>query len=256
MQNKSLCTELITLLTGNELDDTVNVNNQKPIKVTSDSKGVRYDVYVEDKHSSYDAEMQNDDSKKNLPKRSRYYQGMMDLNLLESGAHYNALKSSYVIFICTYDPFNEKLCCYEFQNLCLDKHDILFNDGRKILIFNTKGTNVNVTREVKEFLEYIETGKVTNEFLKKLNLEVKKVRQNKEWRLEYMKTWIRDMELREEGIEKGAIKGQTDERARIVTQKIKKGMTLEEIAESIELDPDDIRELYNQIVAEVSNYSI
>lgn len=71
MQNKSICTELITLLTGNELDDTVNVNNQKPIKVTSDSKGVRYDVYVEDKHSSYDAEMQNDDSKKNLPKRSR-----------------------------------------------------------------------------------------------------------------------------------------------------------------------------------------
>lgn len=142
------------------------------------------------------------------------------------------------------------------QNLCLDKYDILLNDGRKILIFNTKGTNVNVTREVKEFLEYVETGKVTNEFLKKLNLEVKKVRQNKEWRLEYMKTWIRDMELREEGIEKGAIKGQTDERARIVTQKIKKGMTLEEIAESIELDPDDIRELYNQIVAEVSNYSV
>ena len=34
------------------------------------------------------------------------------------------------------------------------------------------------------------------------------------------------------------------------------GLSLEEIAESIELDPDDIRELYNQIVAEVSNYSI
>ena len=37
--------------------------------------------------------------KKDLPKRSRYYQGMIDLNLIERGAKYRDLKSSFVIFI-------------------------------------------------------------------------------------------------------------------------------------------------------------
>ena len=43
---------------------------------------------------------------KNLPKRARYYRGMIDLNILEKGKDYNQLKKSYVIFICNYDPFS------------------------------------------------------------------------------------------------------------------------------------------------------
>lgn len=32
--------------------------------------------------------------KRNLPKRMRYYQGMIDLNILEKGGDYNELKKS------------------------------------------------------------------------------------------------------------------------------------------------------------------
>ena len=34
--------------------------------------------------------------KDNLPKRMRYYQGMIDLNILEKGENYKNLKKSFV----------------------------------------------------------------------------------------------------------------------------------------------------------------
>ena len=68
--------------------------------MTYDGKGIRFDVYTEDeKNTVYDIEMQTT-SQKDLPKRSRYYQGMVDLNLIERGAKFKQLKNSYIIFIC------------------------------------------------------------------------------------------------------------------------------------------------------------
>lgn len=248
MQNKDICIELINLLTGNEIDDTVNINNQKPVKITSDSKGVRYDVYVEDEKNIYDAEMQNGCDKNQLPRRTRYYQGMIDLNLLESGGEYTELKNSYVIFICTYDPFEENLSCYKFENMCANKDGLPLNDGRTIFIFNTKGKSKNVTLEVRQFLEYIETGTVTNEFLQKLDNEVKKARQNKEWRLEYMKTWVREMDIRSEAREEGREEGIDFERIRIIEIKLQKGKKLEAIASEMELDMAEIEDVYEKLM--------
>lgn len=54
------------------------------MKITKDSKGVRYDILVEDnRNNAYDAEMQNSNnvSKGVITKRARYYEGMMDLRL-------------------------------------------------------------------------------------------------------------------------------------------------------------------------------
>ena len=60
------------------------------------TSGIRFDVYSEDDSGIvYDCEMQTS-KKDNLPKRTRYYQGMIDLNLLERGADYKELKKSYV----------------------------------------------------------------------------------------------------------------------------------------------------------------
>ena len=52
---------------------------QKNINVDMVAHSVRLDVYVkDDKETVYDIEMQVSDTKE-LPKRSRYYQGMIDL---------------------------------------------------------------------------------------------------------------------------------------------------------------------------------
>ena len=53
---------------------------------------MRLDVYVEDeKNTVFDMEMEVH-IKRNLAKRMRYYQGMIDLNILEKGGDYNELK--------------------------------------------------------------------------------------------------------------------------------------------------------------------
>lgn len=61
-----------------------------------------------------------------------------------------------------------------------------------------------------------------------------------------MKTWTREMDLREEGREAAF--------AQVIVKKIEKGKTLDEIAYDMEMESGDIQELYYRILNENSNY--
>ena len=87
---------------------------------TVGSKGVRFDVYTKDENRIFDIEIQTT-NQKNLPKRARYYQSVIDMDNLSHGEKYSQLKESYVIFLCLFDPFGEKLPMYFFENTCLEK---------------------------------------------------------------------------------------------------------------------------------------
>ena len=68
---------------------------------------MRLDVYVrDDKNTVYDIEMQVVNTGE-LPKRTRFYQSMLDLQLLDKGQTYKRLKPSYIIFICLFDTFGK-----------------------------------------------------------------------------------------------------------------------------------------------------
>ena len=71
----------------------------------------RLDLFVVDEDGvAYDIEMQMDNSyKKYLGKRSRYYVSLMDNGALKKDEPYSHLRKSYVIFICTFDPFGKGL---------------------------------------------------------------------------------------------------------------------------------------------------
>ena len=97
--------------------------------------------------------------KKDLPKRMRYYQGMIDLNILNKGESYCNLKKSYVIFICTFDPFGEGRHIYTFCNTCQENTSLTLNDDAVKIVLNTKGTIDDVSPEMKRILDYIE-GKI------------------------------------------------------------------------------------------------
>ena len=89
--NLELCKELLELILDIKIKKIQPVESQKAVDMTYDGKGVRFDVYTQDEENTiYDVEMQNV-TKKNLPKRTRYYQGMIDLNLIEKGADYSEL---------------------------------------------------------------------------------------------------------------------------------------------------------------------
>ena len=63
----------------------VMVHVEHVLFVNPEIRGVRLDVYADDEHGTvYNVEMQTTDNK-NLPKRSRYYQGQMDMAALKTG---------------------------------------------------------------------------------------------------------------------------------------------------------------------------
>ena len=201
MKNKNLCKELLELILNIKIVKIVFAAEQKPIEITSDGKGGWLDVYVEDDANSvYDIEMQPT-MQSNLPKRSRYYQGMIDLNLLERGADYKALKKSFVIFICLSDPFDKGLHIYTFENRCRENSELLLGDDAIKVFINAAGTADDVSKEMKDFLDYLLGKGVGNDFVRRIDEEVNKARAHEEWRLEYMSLFLRDCDMREEGRE-------------------------------------------------------
>ena len=141
--------------------------------------------------------------KDNLPKRMRYYQGMIDLNILEKGENYKNLKKSFVIFICTFDLFGLGRHVYTFENRCIEDLELPLGDDTTKIILNTKGTLDDVSPEMKKLLNYIDGEAPSDEFTEELEQAVKKVRDNEKWRLDYMTLQMNYQEKYEQGIEQG-----------------------------------------------------
>lgn len=211
MRDKRICMMLLEKLLQTKIKDVVYLEEQKVLDIEKDAKSVRLDVYVEDGNRIFDLEMQAT-NKKNLPYRSRYYQGMIDLNTIEKGESYKKLKESYVIFICTFDPFGQGRAQYTFENLCLEDRELKLEDGTKKIFFNAGDYITAENEDVREFLKYVNGGKSDHPFVKELEKKVEQVKANKEWRLEYMTLLMREEEIREEAREEGLLLGRKEGR--------------------------------------------
>ena len=132
MVDPEYCKPFLETILGTKIKKIVYLERQKAIGLVVNAKSIRMDVYIEDEeHTVYDVEMQTGKNR-NLPKRSRYYQGMIDLNILAKGEDYNQLKKSLVIFICTFDPFGYDEYIYrsrEYYQLNDDSYHPLKDDG-------------------------------------------------------------------------------------------------------------------------------
>ena len=150
MQNPELCKELLQrILPDLNIERIEYPELQKSINMDMDARSVRLDVYVKDeKEVVYDIEMQVSHTKE-LPKRSRYYQSMIDLQLIDKGQLYDELKRSYVIFICTFDPFHQGKAQYTFENLCLEDKNLKLNDGAKKVFFNARDYRTAENEDVR-----------------------------------------------------------------------------------------------------------
>lgn len=203
MRDKEICIALLEKLLKLKIKDIKYLEEQKTIDIEYDAKSIRLDVYVEDGNRVFNLEMQTT-NQYDLPKRSRYYQGMIDLNIIEKGEIYKNLKDSYVIFICTFDPFGKGLAQYTFENLCLEDEELKLNDGAKKIFYNTTAYDKAEDVDVREFLKYVNGGESDNPFVKVIEDKVAKVKSSKEWRQEYMTLLMREREIinetREEGI--------------------------------------------------------
>jgi len=202
MQNPKLCKELLQrILPELEIDHVEYPEAQKGIRPDADAKSVRLDVYVLDgKGTVYDIEMQVVNTKE-LPKRARYYQSMIDLQMIDKGESYKKLKPGYIIFICPFDIFRKGRHIYTFENICKEDKDILLEDGTTKIFLNTAGDKDDVSDGLKAFLDYVAGKKPKDSFVEELEEAVKEARKNREWRHEYMTLLMRDQENMEKGME-------------------------------------------------------
>ena len=226
---------------------------QKNIDIAAGAKGIRLDVYVEDeKHTVFNLEMQTTTAR-NLPKRMRYYQGMIDLNILEKGDDYNHLKKSYVIFVCTFDPFGLGRHIYTFENRCSEDIALTLNDGTVKIILNTKGTLDDVSPEMKRLLDYVDGKGVSDTFTRDLEEAVQSARQNEKWRLDYMTLQQeyreRFQEGKVEGIKEGKIEGLREGKivGKIETLYEELHMTVVEIAEKLAISEEEVQKIVDAL---------
>lgn len=212
MMNKTICKRMLEILLSEQIESIEYPETQKAINISYQGKSVRLDVYVEDnKHTVYNTEMQQKKDKTSvnqLSKRSRYYQGMIDLNLIDKGLPYTTLHKSYIIFICTFDPFGKGKYQYTFRPLCQEDNSLTLADETTRIFFNTKGNLKGAPKGLRKFFEYIETNLPADAFTKSLDDEVKRTKQNKKWRREYMKELLHDYDIKEEGRQEGRQEGE------------------------------------------------
>lgn len=226
--NEDLCKELLELILGKKIRRINYLAKQKVIDITSDGKGIRLDVYLEDEENTvFDIEMQTT-TNKNLSKRTRYYQGMIDLNLIEKGSDYKELKKSYIIFICLQNPFKKfARHIYSFENRCNEDTSLVLGDESTKVILTPDGTMDDVSDELAEFLDYLAGKGGNSSFVKRLDQAVEQARNKEIWRMEYMTLQMRDREKYEEGHAEGLATGMQQERIDAIQRMICKGCTKE-----------------------------
>ena len=256
-ENEDITKELLELILNIKIG-CVRVNKQEAIELTADGRGVRLDVYAEDdKNEVFDVEMQTT-RQKNLPKRSRYYQGMIDLNLINRGDDFKKLKKSFVIFICMSDPFpGYERCIYTFENACKEETELFLGDETYKVFLNADGTKGDVSDEMKDFLHLLKDGYGKSPLTKKIEEQVIKAREHKEWRLEYMTLYMRDRQNREEGFEEGLEKGikkgleegLKEERKNTIKSALSGGMTVDSIVKMFSYSVEEVQEIADEYLA-------
>lgn len=200
MEDKELCRDLLECLLGQPVGELQEVQSERQLRYTADGKPIRLDVYTRDKEHVYDTEMQNLNhhapQELELPKRSRFYQSMMDADFLQKGHSYRELLEGRVLFLCTFDPFGKGYAKYTYESRCRENPEWVLADGTEKIFFNCTCEIEEVAEELKALYEYIQTGKECSVLTKRLEAAVGKARLNEKWRSEYMKELLHDDDIK------------------------------------------------------------
>lgn len=249
MLNRDIARHFLEIILGKKVREISYPVYERTIDIRSDAKSIRLDVMLEDdEHTVYNLEMQAT-KLEYLVKRTRYYQDLIDLDLLEKGADYDNMNHSLVIFICTFDPFGLGQYKYSFENMCKEVPSLSLGDGTEKIFINTKGYRGKIDEEFRQMLEYFNGRTASGVFVDDLKREVNRIRASEEWRREFMtlEIFLNDERKiarklgQEEGMELGRAEGELFGLIQQVCKKLKKGKNVREIADDLEEDEDRIQ---------------
>lgn len=212
------CKAIIELTTGLRLKSLKWKSGQKVIHNLPGKRGVRLDFIAESEDGRiFDVEMQNR-NEGNIPKRTRFYQALIDAPILKSGERgFDKMNPLYIIIICNYDPYGKKKYCYTFDNQCKEVPGLRLGDEVTKLLLSTKGENKEeVSKELVDFLHYVTESNENglpdecDERLKRLHEGIREIKASADMEVEYMKMEERERIIRDEGKQIGIINGKIE----------------------------------------------
>ena len=217
---------------------------------------IRMDVWAMDTEETiYDAEVQREDTK-NLPRRSRLYQGMIDTKLLEPGeVDFDRMNDVYTIMIAPFDLFGKGRYRYTFRMRCDEEPEIALEDGACRIFLNTRGTDpAGVSEELIELLRYIEhtteevSSSCRSQKIQELQRRIAMIKSSEEIGVKYMQEWeekiIEKRRAREEGLAEGRAEGREYQMFLMIRRKMIKGCSAGETADILEEDPEHVGKVY------------
>ena len=212
---------------------------------------IRVDVWSEDIYNTvYDVEVQKKDTR-NLPRRSRFYQSLMDGRLLKPGeSDFNQLKDICLIIIAPFDIFGYEKYQYTFEMRCREVPQLAMEDGATRIFLNTHGKNPeDVSPELVELLYYMEHSNQRTSVsyqssrVRELQGNVNTIVENEEMGVRFMQAWEELLLERQEGREEG-LQLQLQNQ---IKKKLLKGQSVEQIAEALEETPERIQQLIDKM---------
>lgn len=187
MRNPRICKRLIEELLNIKIAELTYPYAEKTIQTGVDSRGVRLDIIVADENRThYNLEMQVKNNKSAetgeplLPKRTRYYQASLDMDLLGKGQNFDKLNDTYIIFICAFDLFGEGRYIYTFKNKCLESPDLEMGNGVTVVFVNSLGSKGDISPMAKSFLAYVNDKTVSDDFTEEVDAAVATLKRDSE----------------------------------------------------------------------------
>ena len=237
--NPDVCKELLEILLEMQIDH-IEMRGEETVEIDYGSKGIRLDVYDKNESHAFNIEIQSTDTKE-LPERSRYYQGSIDVDCLKSGERYKDLKDSYVIFICIPDIFKKGFACYHFENLCREDTSIPLNDRLYKVFYIADNCDKILNEKQKAFLRLVVGQKASDKFSSRIAELTEEAKHNEQWRRQYME-WERqrtyDFENgKEQGLAEGARQKAIETARNLLAMNI---LTPEQIAQASNMPLDEV----------------
>ena len=253
MKNKRAYECTLSIILGEPELELEEVKVEQVILNRDGKRAIRLDAWAKDKGERiFDMEMQNDSKGDNIPKRSRYYQALMDTPLLKSGkdTKYRELPSSIIIFITQDDIWGCDLARYTFKEQCEEVQGLYLEDGTTKIFLNM--SSKNGSQELISLLRYMKDTRLENpeilikdERIIELDEIVREVKESEEWEEVRMNIMEIAMEKgMQYGMEQGIEQGIEQEKMDVAIRMLEGGdLPLEKVAMYSGLTLEQVLEL-------------
>ena len=152
------------------------------------------------------------------------------------------MKTTYVVFICTFDYFHLDEPMYVVESY-IRKNNLHFNDGTSKILLNTKCSPDKVPEKLRAFYAYInDPTKVDGKLIESIDERVKEYN-DEEWEARFVTLEYIVEEAKEEGIEQGRTEGLVEGKLEMAKAMKDEGIDINTIVKVSGLSKNEVEKL-------------